>query len=80
MENEIEADDLRQIIERLETLDEEKSAVSDRMKEIMDEAKETGYEPKIIRKVLRIRKRARAEHEAEQTLLEVYLNAVESAS
>jgi uncharacterized protein (UPF0335 family) len=64
-------------MERLERLDEDKSAVSADMKEVFAEAKGEGYDAKIMRKVLRLIKQDKAKRQEEQTLVELYLHSVE---
>jgi uncharacterized protein (UPF0335 family) len=70
---------LLSIIERLERLDEEKQAIQDDMKEVFSEAKGDGYDVKILRKVLRVRKQDRAKRQEEQAILDLYLNATGDA-
>jgi uncharacterized protein (UPF0335 family) len=72
----IAADRLRSFIERLERLAEEKKAIADDMKEVMAEAKGTGFDPRIIRLVLRLRKKAKEERQEEEELLELYKAAL----
>jgi uncharacterized protein (UPF0335 family) len=64
-------------MERLERLDEDKSAVSADMKEVFAEAKGEGYDAKIMRKVLKLIKQDKAKRQEEQTLVELYLHSVE---
>lgn len=68
---------LQSFMERLERLDDDKSAVSADMKEVFAEAKGEGYDAKIMRKVLRIIKQDKAKRQEEQTLVELYLHSVE---
>ena len=67
---------LKSIIERIERLEEEKKALGEDIKEIFAEAKGNGFEPKVIRKVLALRGRERAEIDEERTLLELYCQAI----
>ncbi len=71
--------ELRQYVERLERLEEEKKGLADDIKDVMTELKMQGYDPKIIRKVLRIRKMDRNARREEEVLLETYLNALGDA-
>lgn len=64
------------IIERLERLDEDKQAIMTDMKEVFAEAKGEGYDVKILRKVLRIRKQDRAKRQEEEAVLDLYLSAI----
>lgn len=72
----IEADQLRGLIERIEQLEDEKSAVADHIRELYAEAKSTGFDPKIIRKVVRLRKMDPREVDAEETLVHLYKRAL----
>jgi len=70
------AEHLRSFVERLERLAEEKKAIADDMKEVMAEAKGTGFEPKIIRLILKIRKQEDSDRQEEQELLDIYKAAL----
>jgi len=72
----IAAERLRSIIERVERLEEEKKALSSDIKDIMAEAKSAGFDIKVIRQVLRIRKQEPAEVEEQETLLDLYRRAL----
>jgi uncharacterized protein (UPF0335 family) len=72
----IAADRLRSFLERIERLEEEKKALADDLKDVYAEAKGAGFDTKIIRKVVAIRKRDRAEVDEEETLIELYLRAL----
>lgn len=72
----IAADRLRSIIERVERLEEEKKALSSDIKDIMAEAKSAGFDVKVIRQVIRIRKQEPAEVEEQETLLDLYRHAM----
>jgi uncharacterized protein (UPF0335 family) len=72
----IAADELRLLIERAERLEEEKKGISDDIKDVMAEAKSRGYDPKAIRKIMQIRKKKPEEHQEEQSILEVYMQAL----
>ena len=67
---------LRGIIERLERLDEDKAAVMADMKQVFAEAKGEGYDVKILRKVIRIRKQDKAKRQEEDAILDLYLSAL----
>ena len=67
---------LRTIIERVERLEQEKSEVMEQIKEIFAEAKGGGFDTKIIRKVVRIRKQDRAKRQEEEAILDLYLAAI----
>lgn len=67
---------LRTIVERLERLEEDKAAVMGDMKEVFAEAKGEGYDVKILRKVLRIRRQDKAKRQEEDAILDLYLSAL----
>jgi uncharacterized protein (UPF0335 family) len=67
---------LKQFIQRIERLEEEKKALSDDIKEIYSEAKSAGYDTKIMRQVVKIRKMDKADRQEQESLLDVYLAAV----
>jgi len=72
----VTADELRQFIERLERLDAEKKDIADQQKEVMVEAKGRGYDTKIIRKVIALRKREPDDIAEEEAVLEMYRSAL----
>jgi uncharacterized protein (UPF0335 family) len=72
----IAAQKLRSYIERIERLEEEKRALQEDIKEVMASAKGDGFDTRIIRKLLSIRKRDRAELDEEETILELYMRAL----
>lgn len=67
---------LKSIIERVERLEEEKSALAEDVKEVYGEAKATGFDPKIIRKIVRMRKIELEKRREEEMLLETYKAAI----
>lgn len=67
---------LRAFIQRIEKLEEEKKAISDDIREVFAEAKANGYDPKIMRQVLRLRKMDTADRQEQDALLETYLAAL----
>ena len=72
-----DADDrLRGLIERIERLEEEKKGIGDDIKDVYLEAKATGYDAKVIRQVVRIRKMKPDDRKEMEAILEVYLNAL----
>lgn len=72
----VAAAELRNLIERIERLEEEKQALADDVKEVKAEAKGRGYDTKIISKIVRIRKMDKAKREEEEALTETYLHAL----
>lgn len=69
-------DQLRSIVERIERLEEEKKTVADDIKEVYAEAKGNGFDTKVLRKVIAIRKRDAAERAEEEAILDLYLTAL----
>jgi len=69
-------DRLKSIIERYERLDEEKKALSSDQRDILLEAKSAGFDPKIIREVLRLRKMDADELEEREALIDTYKAAL----
>jgi len=67
---------LKSIIERIERLEEEKKEVSEQIKEVFAEAKGNGFDVKVLRKVVRIRKQDRAKRLEEEAILDLYLSAI----
>jgi len=67
---------LQTIIERLERLEEDKQAVMTDIKEVFAEAKGEGYDVKILRKVIRIRKQDKAKRQEEESITDLYLSAL----
>lgn len=72
----VSADELRQFIERIEQLDAEKRDIAEQQKEVMAEAKGRGYETKVIRKVIDLRKRKPDEIAEEEAILDMYKSAL----
>lgn len=70
------ADQLRSLVERIERLEEEKAATNADIKEVYGEAKSNGFDTKTLRRLIRERKKDRAEREEEQALLEIYMAAL----
>ena len=72
----VNAGHLRAFIERIEKLEEEKKAISDDIKEVYGEAKGTGFDIKIIRAIVRIRKMDRDQRREQEEILSLYLSAL----
>jgi uncharacterized protein (UPF0335 family) len=72
----IAGDQLKAFIERVERLEEDKAAVSEDIKEVYAEAKGTGFDTKIIRKIVAMRKRDHAELKEEQEMFALYCEAI----
>ena len=73
---EIAADRLRQFIERIERLEEEKAALASDIRDIYAEAKGSGFDTKVLRQVVRLRKMDSDDRAEQEALLELYLAAV----
>lgn len=67
---------LRSIIERIERLEEDKASIAGDIKEVMSEAKGEGFDTKILRKVVRLRKQDKAKRQEEEATLDLYLSAI----
>ena len=72
----VTADELRQFIERFEQLESEKNDVAEQQKELMAEAKGRGYDTKVMRKVIALRKRKPDDIAEEEAVLELYKTAL----
>jgi uncharacterized protein (UPF0335 family) len=72
----ISADQLRQFIERIERLEQEKANIMIDIKEVYAEAASTGFDAKIMRQIIRIRKMDQAELEEQESLLDLYKEAL----
>jgi uncharacterized protein (UPF0335 family) len=68
---------LRTIIERLERLNEDKAIISHDFKEVMAEARGEGFDPAVIRKVLKIRAADKTKLSEEEALIDLYMSAIE---
>lgn len=72
----VAAGELRQFIEQYEQLEAEKKDVAERQKELMAEAKARGYDTKVMRKVIAMRKRDKDDIAEEASILDMYLAAL----
>ncbi len=72
----IAGDRLRSLIERIERLEEERKSLGSDIKDIYAEAKSAGFDVKVIRQLIRVRKLEPAEVEEQETLLDVYRRAI----
>ena len=72
----VTANELRQFVERIERLDAEKKDLAEQQKEVMAEAKARGYDTKIMRKVIALRKRDKDDIAEEEAVLEMYKEAL----
>jgi uncharacterized protein (UPF0335 family) len=76
---EVAGDQLRAIVERIEQVEEEIRELTEARKEIYLEAKGNGFDVKILREVIRVRKQDQKEREEQESLLDVYLQAIKGA-
>lgn len=76
VEDSVAQDQLRAFIERIERLEEEKAAVSADIKDIYAEAKGNGFDTKILRQIIRIRKMDANERLENEAILELYMSAL----
>jgi uncharacterized protein (UPF0335 family) len=67
---------LKSFIERIERLGDEKRALGEDIKEVYAEAKGSGFEPKIMRLIIKIRRMDKEEHDEQETLLDLYKRAL----
>lgn len=74
--NRVAAGELRSFIERIERLDEEKKAIMEHSREVMAEAKSRGYDTKIMRKLVALRKKDPQDLAEEEAILELYRTAL----
>ncbi|MDO9501915.1 DUF2312 domain-containing protein [Falsiroseomonas sp.] len=72
----IAVDRLRSIIERVERLEEERKALAGDIKDIFSEAKSAGFDVKVIKQIISLRKKEPAEVEEQETLLDLYRRAL----
>jgi len=72
----VAAAELRQLIERIERLEEEKATLQDDIKEVMAEAKGRGYDTKAIRTIIRLRKKDPSERQEEEAIIDLYKAAL----
>jgi uncharacterized protein (UPF0335 family) len=72
----IAAERLRSIVERVERLEEERKAIAGDIKDIFAEAKSAGFDVKVVRQIIALRRKEPAEVEEQETLLDVYRRAL----
>ena len=76
---EVAGDQLRAIVERIEHIEQEISELNEGKREIYQEAKSNGFDVKVIREIVRLRKQDQKEREEHESLLEVYLRAMKGS-
>ena len=67
---------LKSFIDRIERLEDEKRVLGEDVKEVYAEAKGRGFEPKIMRQIIKIRRMDKEEHDEQETLLDLYKRAL----
>ena len=72
----VTAEELRSFVERVENLDNEKRDIADAQKEVLSEAKARGYDVKIIRKIVAMRKKSPEQISEEEAVMEMYRDAL----
>jgi uncharacterized protein (UPF0335 family) len=72
----IEADKLKQIISKIETIEEERAESADLLKDAFNEAKSMGFDVKIIKYILKLRKKDKQKLEEEDNLIDLYRGAL----
>jgi len=75
----VAGEQLSSLIERIERLEEEKAGLMADIKEVYDEAKTHGFDAKILRQVIRLRKMEKSDRQEQETILSLYLEAVGEA-
>ena len=75
----ISGDRIRSFIERVEHIDEEIKALNEGKKEVLGEAKGEGFDVKVLKEILRLRKLDQDERDEQESLLDLYLRAMDGA-
>ena len=75
-ESGVAADELRQFIERVERLEEEKAGIASDIKDVYAELKGRGFDAKAVRQIVRIRKLDNSERQEQEAILELYMQAL----
>ena len=76
----IPGDRIRSFIERIEHIDEEIKALNEGKKEVLSEAKGEGFDVNVLKEILRLRKQDKDERDEHESLLDLYLRAMEAAA
>ena len=76
MSDSISGEQLRLFIERIERLEEEKKGISDDIKDVYSEAKSTGFDPKTMRVIVRLRKMEKHHRDEADMMIETYRNVL----
>ncbi len=75
----VAGDRIRSFVERIEQLDTELQELNEQKKEVFAEAKSEGFDVKVLKEIIRLRKQDKDEQDEHETLLDVYMRAMESA-
>jgi uncharacterized protein (UPF0335 family) len=75
----VAGDRIRSFVERIEQLDTELQEINEQKKEVFAEAKGEGFDVKVLKEIIKLRKQDRDERDEHETLLDVYLRAMDSA-
>jgi uncharacterized protein (UPF0335 family) len=75
----VAAEELKQIVERIERLEEEKKALADDIKDVYAEAKGRGFDTKVLRTIVRLRASDQNERKEHEAILELYMQALGTA-
>ena len=73
----VSAERLRSFVDRIERLEEEKAALAGDIREVYSEAKGTGYDVKVLRQVIRLRKMDKTDRAEQEAVLDTYMRALE---
>ena len=76
----IAGDRIRSFVERIEQLDTELREINEQKKEVLSEAKSEGFDVKILKEIIKLRKQDKDERDEHETLLDVYMRAMDTAS
>lgn len=76
VDNMVAKDQLRSIVERIERLEEEKKAIADDIRDVYGEAKANGFDTKVLRQVVGLRKKDLSEREEQDAIRDLYLSAL----
>src|SRR4029079_368721 len=76
----IAGDRIRSFVERIEQLDSELQALHEQKKEVFAEAKGEGFDVKVLKEIIKLRKQDQDERDKQETLLDVYMRAMDTAS
>ncbi|MHB8885837.1 MAG: DUF2312 domain-containing protein [Methylovirgula sp.] len=72
----VAAAELKQFVERIERLEEEKKAIADDIRDVYAELKGRGFDTKVVRQIVKIRKQDHAERKEMEAILELYMQAL----